>query len=89
MAHEWLEKNCGNEMANQTKIPILSMNETEVHMFETYGGPQSNGKLDCVHHTYAPLYYDSFFWRLSQLLMLEEQQRKTPRRPNSIISTIV
>jgi hypothetical protein len=85
VAHEWLEKNYGNEMANQTKIPILSMNETEVHMFETYGGPQSSGKLDCVHHIYTPLYYDSFFWRLSQLLLLEEQQRKTPHRPNRFI----
>jgi hypothetical protein len=84
VAHEWLEKNYGgNEMANQTKIPILNMNETEMHMFETYGGPQDNGKLDCVHHIYTPLYYDSFFWRLSQLLLLEEQQRKTPPNRNT------
>jgi hypothetical protein len=76
VAHQWLANNYGNETANQTRIPILNMNETEAHMFETYGGAQESGKVDCTHHIYTPLYYDSFFWRLSQLLLLERQQQQ-------------
>jgi hypothetical protein len=54
-------------------VPILSMNETEMHMYETYPIPiMEKGRADCVHYVYTPLYWDSFFWRLSQLLKVKE-----------------
>lgn len=70
-ARDWLTNNYKN--ATGIDIPILSMNETEMRMFETY--PllfPGQGEPDCVHHIYTPLYWDSFFWRLSQLIRVRQ-----------------
>lgn len=54
-------------------IPILALNETELHMYETYPWPvyrRGSLQFDCTHHVYTPLYYDSLFRRLAELLPL-------------------
>jgi hypothetical protein len=57
-------------------VPILSMNETEMHLYEAYPVPDvQKVRADCVHHIYTPLYWDSFFWRLSHVI---KEKRGTP-----------
>ena len=52
-------------------LPILDMMDAETHLWQTYGGRNPKEKhLDCLHHVYTPLYYDSMFWRLAEIVRL-------------------
>ena len=63
-----------NDTKNSSVIPVLDMTKSETHYYQTYGMINSNGNLDCVHHIYTPLYWDSFFLQLAMILYKQHQQ---------------
>jgi len=64
---EWLKD-------HKMNFTVLRMFDAEVDLWQTYPMPSGDGKTDCTHHVYTPLYFDVIFERLARILHEREGQ---------------